>query len=124
MFPALLQIARPYDQSALRVRRRYRKLTCALVSPVKTMDKGSGHLGIKFKIEVAHNTSPSAVWVSCVPRRTRLEELKLKGRPALLKPGQTIAGLRFNARWRYRQKVFSRWVLVGAVFPPDIGKPI
>ena len=60
MFLALLQIARPYDQSTLRVRRRYRKLTGTLVSPVKAMDKPSGHLGIEFKIEVAHG------WISVV----------------------------------------------------------
>ena len=120
MFPALLQIARPYDESTLCVRRRYRKLTGALVSPVKAMDKRSCHLWIEFKIEVAHHGSPSTVWYPV--RLARLEELKLKGRPALLKPGQAIASLRFNARWRYSQKVFSRRVLVGAVFPPDIGK--
>ena len=39
MFLALLQIARPYDQSALRVGGRYRELPGALVSPVKAMDE-------------------------------------------------------------------------------------
>jgi hypothetical protein len=57
MFLALLQIARPYDQSALRVGGRHRKLPGALVSPVKAMDERTGHLGVEFKIEVAHGGS-------------------------------------------------------------------
>jgi hypothetical protein len=54
MLLAFLRIARPYDQSALRVRGRYRELPGALVSPVKAMDKRNCHLRIDFKIEVAH----------------------------------------------------------------------
>jgi len=54
MLLALLGIARPNDQSALRVRGRYRKLPGALVPPVKAMDKRNCHLRIDFKIEVAH----------------------------------------------------------------------
>jgi hypothetical protein len=38
----------------LRVRSRYRELSGAFVWPVKAVDKGSCHLRIEFKIEVAH----------------------------------------------------------------------
>ena len=58
MFPALLQIARPHDQSALRVRGRYREFLGALIPPVQAMDKRSCHLRIEFKIKVAHG------WIS------------------------------------------------------------
>jgi hypothetical protein len=51
---ALLGIARPDEQSALRVGRRYWEFSGAFVSPVQTMDKRSCHLRIEFKIEVAH----------------------------------------------------------------------
>src|ERR1700678_2047606 len=57
MFLALLQIARPYDQGALRVGGRYRELPGALVSPVEAMDERTRHLGVEFKIEVAHGGS-------------------------------------------------------------------
>lgn len=57
MFLALSQVARPYDQSALRVGGRYRELPGALVSPVKAMDERTGHVGVEFKIEVAHGGS-------------------------------------------------------------------
>ena len=54
VFAALLGIACPDEQSALRVGRRYGKFSGASVSPVEAMDKRSRHLRIKFKIEVAH----------------------------------------------------------------------
>jgi hypothetical protein len=54
MFVALLGIARPDEQSALRVGRRYWEFSGAFVSSVQTMDKRSCHLRIEFKIEVAH----------------------------------------------------------------------
>jgi hypothetical protein len=54
MFAALLGIACPDEQSALRVGRRYGKFSGASVSPIEAMDKRSRHLRIKFKIEVAH----------------------------------------------------------------------
>ena len=57
MFLALLQIARPYDQSALRIGGRNRELPGALVSPVEAMDERTWHLGVEFKIEVAHGGS-------------------------------------------------------------------
>ena len=60
VFPALLRIARPHDQSALGVRGRDRKFLGALIPPVQAMDKGSCHLRIEFKIKVAHG------WISVV----------------------------------------------------------
>ena len=54
MFAALLGIARPDEQSALRIGSRYGKFSGASVFPVKAVDKGSCHLRIEFKIEVAH----------------------------------------------------------------------
>jgi hypothetical protein len=60
MLPALLQVTRPHDQSALRVRGRYREFLGALIPPVQAMDKRSCHLRIEFKIKVAHG------WISIV----------------------------------------------------------
>jgi hypothetical protein len=60
VFPALLRIARPHDQSALRVRGRDRKFLGALIPPVQAMDKRSCHLRIEFKVKVAHG------WISVV----------------------------------------------------------
>ena len=60
VFPALLRIACPHDQSALRVWGRYRKFLGALIPPVQAMDKRSCHLRIEFKIKVAHG------WISIV----------------------------------------------------------
>lgn len=50
----LLAIARPNEQSALRIGSRYGKFSGASVSPVKAVDKRGCHLRIEFKIEVAH----------------------------------------------------------------------
>jgi hypothetical protein len=60
MLPALLQVTRPHDQSALRVRGRYREFLGALITPVQAMDKRGCHLRIEFKIKVAHS------WISVV----------------------------------------------------------
>jgi len=54
MLATLLGIARPDIQSALRIGSRYGKFSSASVFPVKAVDKGSCHLRIEFKIEVAH----------------------------------------------------------------------
>ena len=51
---ALLAIARPDIQSALRIGSSYGEFAGASVSSVKAVDKGSCHLRIEFKIEVAH----------------------------------------------------------------------
>ena len=54
MFATLLGIARPDEQSALRIGSRYGEFSGASISPVQAVDKGSCHLRIEFKIEVAH----------------------------------------------------------------------
>jgi len=54
VFAALLGIARPDEQGALRVGRRYGKFSGSSVSPVEAMNKGSCHLRVEFEIEVAH----------------------------------------------------------------------
>ena len=54
MFMALLGVACPDIQGALRIGSRYGKFLGASVSPVEAMDKRSRHLRIEFKIEVAH----------------------------------------------------------------------
>ena len=54
MLAALLGVARPDIQGALRIGSRYGKFSRASVSPVKAVDEGSCHLRIEFKIEVAH----------------------------------------------------------------------
>jgi hypothetical protein len=60
MLLALLGIARPDDQSALRIRGRYRKLPGALVSPVKAMDKRNCYLRIDFLCGRPHKKSSVA----------------------------------------------------------------
>jgi hypothetical protein len=55
MLATFLGIARPDEQSALRIGSRYGKFSGASVSPVQAVDKGSCHLRIEFKIEVAHS---------------------------------------------------------------------
>ena len=54
MLATLLGIARPDIQGALGIGSRYGKFSGASVFPIKTVDKGSCHLRIEFKIEVAH----------------------------------------------------------------------
>ena len=54
MFAALLGIARPDIQSALRIGSLYGEFSGASVSPVKAVDERSCQLRIDFKIEVAH----------------------------------------------------------------------
>jgi hypothetical protein len=54
MLATFLAIARPDEQSALRIGSRYGKFSGASVSPVKAVHKGICHLRIEFKIEVAH----------------------------------------------------------------------
>jgi hypothetical protein len=54
MLATLLWIARPDEQSALRIGSRYGKFSGTSVSPVKAVHKRSGHLRIEFEIEVAH----------------------------------------------------------------------
>jgi hypothetical protein len=56
MLPALLEVTRPHDQSALRVRGRHREFLGTLIPPVQAMDKRSCHLRIEFKIKVAHGS--------------------------------------------------------------------
>ena len=55
MLAALLGIACPDVQSALRIGSRHRKFSGASVSPVKAVDKRCCHLRVEFKIEVAHS---------------------------------------------------------------------
>jgi hypothetical protein len=60
VFVALLPIARPHDEGALRVRSCNRKFSGAFVPPVQAMDERGCHLRIEFKIKVAHG------WISIV----------------------------------------------------------
>jgi hypothetical protein len=54
MLAALLGIACPDVQSALRIGRCYGKFSGTSISPVKAMDKRCCHLRVELKIEVAH----------------------------------------------------------------------
>jgi len=60
VFLALLPIARPHDEGALRIRSCNWKFPGTLVPAVQAMDERSCHFRIEFKIKVAHG------WISIV----------------------------------------------------------
>jgi hypothetical protein len=60
MLATFLGIARPDEQSALRIGSRYGKFSGASVSPVKAVNKGSCHLRIEFLCGRPHKNSSVA----------------------------------------------------------------
>ena len=71
VLPALLRIARPDDQCALRVRSCCRKFVGAFVGPVQSVNKRGSHLGVELKIEITHSRFPLLRWARCMRPKTQ-----------------------------------------------------